>query len=127
MVIGLVLLTVFAVSAFVLRPVGEFGVIDSRIASAHEARRFSAQVWRGRDVANVQHNAVAEALSRELGNEVATDAAKLLFLSSLAIGPNALQGLTPEEIAALAVFLASERAASITGQTLNVDGGNVMS
>ena len=36
---------------------------------------------RGRDVANVQHNAVAEALSRELGNEVATDAAKLLFLS----------------------------------------------
>lgn len=50
-VIGLVLLTVFAVSAFVLRPVGEFGVIDSRIASAHEARRFSAQVWRGRDVA----------------------------------------------------------------------------
>jgi len=33
---------------------------------------------------------------------------------------------TPEEIAALAVFLASERAASITGQTLNVDGGWVM-
>jgi NAD(P)-dependent dehydrogenase (short-subunit alcohol dehydrogenase family) len=33
---------------------------------------------------------------------------------------------TPEEVAALAVFLASERAASITGQTLNVDGGWVM-
>jgi NAD(P)-dependent dehydrogenase (short-subunit alcohol dehydrogenase family) len=33
---------------------------------------------------------------------------------------------TPEEIAALAVFLASERAASITGQTMNVDGGWVM-
>ena len=32
---------------------------------------------------------------------------------------------TPEEIAALAVFLASDRAASITGQTLNVDGGRV--
>ena len=55
---------------------------------------------RGRDVANLQHNAVAEALSRELGNEVATDAAKLLYLSSLAVGPNALQGLSPEEIAA---------------------------
>jgi NAD(P)-dependent dehydrogenase (short-subunit alcohol dehydrogenase family) len=33
---------------------------------------------------------------------------------------------TPEEIAALAAFLASPRAASITGQTMNVDGGWVM-
>ena len=33
---------------------------------------------------------------------------------------------TPEEIAALAVFLASDRAANITGQTMNVDGGFVM-
>lgn len=33
---------------------------------------------------------------------------------------------TPEQIAALAVFLASPQAASITGQTLNVDGGWVM-
>lgn len=33
---------------------------------------------------------------------------------------------TPEQIAALAVFLASPRAASITGQTMNVDGGWVM-
>jgi 2-hydroxycyclohexanecarboxyl-CoA dehydrogenase len=33
---------------------------------------------------------------------------------------------TAEDIAALAVFLASERAANITGQTLNVDGGQVM-
>ncbi len=33
---------------------------------------------------------------------------------------------TPEDIAALAVFLASPRAANITGQTLNVDGGWVM-
>ncbi|HZN32418.1 MAG TPA: SDR family oxidoreductase [Pirellulaceae bacterium] len=33
---------------------------------------------------------------------------------------------TPEEIAALAVFLASDRACNITGQTMNVDGGFVM-
>jgi 2-hydroxycyclohexanecarboxyl-CoA dehydrogenase len=33
---------------------------------------------------------------------------------------------TPEDIAAFAVFLASDRAANITGQTMNVDGGWVM-
>jgi NAD(P)-dependent dehydrogenase (short-subunit alcohol dehydrogenase family) len=33
---------------------------------------------------------------------------------------------TPEQIASLVVFLASSRAASITGQTMNVDGGWVM-
>jgi NAD(P)-dependent dehydrogenase (short-subunit alcohol dehydrogenase family) len=33
---------------------------------------------------------------------------------------------TPEDIAAMAVFLASPRANNITGQTLNVDGGQVM-
>jgi NAD(P)-dependent dehydrogenase (short-subunit alcohol dehydrogenase family) len=33
---------------------------------------------------------------------------------------------TPEDIAAMAVFLASSRAANVTGQTINVDGGFVM-
>jgi NAD(P)-dependent dehydrogenase (short-subunit alcohol dehydrogenase family) len=33
---------------------------------------------------------------------------------------------TPEDVAAMAVFLASERAANITGQTVNVDGGYVI-
>jgi len=33
---------------------------------------------------------------------------------------------TPEDIAALATFLASDRAANITGQTMNIDGGWVM-
>jgi len=32
----------------------------------------------------------------------------------------------PEEMAAMAVFLASANARNITGQTLNVDGGQVM-
>lgn len=32
----------------------------------------------------------------------------------------------PEDVAALAVFLASERAKNITGQTMNVDGGWIM-
>jgi NAD(P)-dependent dehydrogenase (short-subunit alcohol dehydrogenase family) len=32
----------------------------------------------------------------------------------------------PEDIAAMAVFLASNRARNITGQTINVDGGWVM-
>jgi NAD(P)-dependent dehydrogenase (short-subunit alcohol dehydrogenase family) len=32
----------------------------------------------------------------------------------------------PEDIAAMAVFLASARAANVTGQTINVDGGFVM-
>ncbi len=33
---------------------------------------------------------------------------------------------TPEEFAAMAVFLASDHARNITGQTLNIDGGQVM-
>jgi NAD(P)-dependent dehydrogenase (short-subunit alcohol dehydrogenase family) len=33
---------------------------------------------------------------------------------------------TPEDIAAMAVFLASRRALNVTGQTINVDGGWVM-
>lgn len=33
---------------------------------------------------------------------------------------------TPEDIAAMAVFLASVRAQNVTGQTINVDGGQVM-
>lgn len=33
---------------------------------------------------------------------------------------------TPDDVAAMAVFLASARAANVTGQTINVDGGYVM-
>jgi 2-hydroxycyclohexanecarboxyl-CoA dehydrogenase len=33
---------------------------------------------------------------------------------------------TPQDVAAMAVFLASKRAGNVTGQTINVDGGYVM-
>jgi D-sorbitol dehydrogenase (acceptor) len=33
----------------------------------------------------------------------------------------------PDQVAGAAVFLASDEASYITAQTLNVDGGNVMS
>ncbi len=32
----------------------------------------------------------------------------------------------PEDIAAMIVFLSSDRASEVTGQTINVDGGCVM-
>ena len=34
--------------------------------------------------------------------------------------------LEPEEVAEMAVYLASEAAGGVTGQALNIDGGNVM-
>jgi NAD(P)-dependent dehydrogenase (short-subunit alcohol dehydrogenase family) len=34
--------------------------------------------------------------------------------------------LQPEEVAAVAVFLAGDAAAGITGQAINVDGGQMM-
>ncbi len=34
--------------------------------------------------------------------------------------------LEPEEIAPMAVYLASEDAAMVTGQSMNIDGGMVM-
>ncbi len=56
---------------------------------------------RARDVA-ARGNATAEALAEEFGDNTLKDAARLLYLSSLAIStnPNALHGLTPEEVAA---------------------------
>jgi enoyl-[acyl-carrier-protein] reductase (NADH) len=34
--------------------------------------------------------------------------------------------IAPDEVASLAVFLAGEKCAGITGQAINVDGGAVM-
>ena len=63
----------------------ELDFSDQDVAATLERINPSLSNARGRDVANLQHNAVAEALSRELGNEAAADAAKLLALSSPAV------------------------------------------
>lgn len=55
---------------------------------------------RARDIATVDGSGIAQKISTDLGDPTAADAAKLIFLSSLPVGPNALQGLSPEEIAA---------------------------
>lgn len=39
---------------------------------------------------------------------------------------NPMRLLEPEEVAEMAVYLASETAGGVTGQALNIDGGNVM-
>jgi hypothetical protein len=54
---------------------------------------------RSRDVAR-GGGATAEALSKQPGMEAAADAAKAVFLSSLAIAPNAIVGLIAEEVSA---------------------------
>lgn len=54
---------------------------------------------RSRDVAK-GGNATAEVLAGRPGLEAAADAAKTVFLSSLAIAPNAVLGLSAEEVAA---------------------------
>ena len=50
------------------------------------------------------------------------DDIKKRFLSSIPVGRFGL----PEEVAKLAVFLASGNAAYITGQVLNINGGYLM-
>ncbi|MDT3426365.1 3-oxoacyl-[acyl-carrier protein] reductase [Paenibacillus forsythiae] len=56
-------------------------------------------------------------MTRQLTGEVRTDLAKDIPLARLGL---------PEEIASAALFLASEGAAYMTGQTLHVDGGMYM-
>jgi 3-oxoacyl-[acyl-carrier protein] reductase len=48
-----------------------------------------------------------------------------LYANILASIPNGRYG-TPEEVAAVAVFLASERGCWVTGQTIAVDGGQML-
>lgn len=55
---------------------------------------------------------------------------ELVAAEAEAIGPNAIAvqaDVTTEDVANLALFLASDEARMITGQSINVDGGQVMS
>lgn len=69
----------------------------------------------------VPETAMSQALGRALAERLNADPEKL-FSSFL---EKVLQGepQTADEVAEAALFLASDRAAAITGQTLNVDGG----
>ena len=64
-------------------------------------------------------------MSKDLGRVLAerlgvnTEVQLAGFLQTILQG----RGLTADEVASAAVFLASEKASAITGQSLNVDGG----
>ena len=75
-------------------------VTDPDTASTLERVNPALNNARARDIATVDGSGIAQKISTDLGDPTASDAAKLIFVSSLPVGPNALQGLTPEEIAA---------------------------
>ena len=66
---------------------------------------------------------IPEALGRIKGEDLSAIIAGGRVATQM---PAFAETLTPEDIAAAAVFLASPRAGNITGQTVNVDGGQVM-
>ncbi len=71
---------------------------------------------------NIQVNAIAPGFVETDMTVGLAEAAKETMLQSIPLGRPG----TPEDIASMAVFLASSEADYITGQTLNVDGGLVM-
>ena len=71
---------------------------------------------------NVRVNAVAPGCIDTDMTAVLSDAVKEEMIKSIPLGRTA----APEEVAQAVVFLASQKAGYITGQTLNVDGGMVM-
>jgi hypothetical protein len=73
---------------------------DADTASTFERINPALNNARTRDIATVGSSGVAQRLAESLGDATAADAAKLIFLSSLAVGPNAQQGLTPDDVAA---------------------------
>ena len=78
----------------------ELDLADQDVASTLQRINPHLENARSRDVARMDDGAIAQNITRELADPTAADAAKLLYLASLAIGPNALQGMTPEEAAA---------------------------
>ena len=71
---------------------------------------------------NIRVNAVAPGCIYTDMTAVLSDAVKEEMIKSIPLGRTA----APEEVAQAVVFLASQKAGYITGQTLNVDGGMVM-
>lgn len=71
---------------------------------------------------NIRVNAVAPGCIDTDMTAVLSDAVKEEMIKSIPLGRTAV----PEEVAQAVVFLASQKAGYITGQTLNVDGGMVM-
>ena len=71
---------------------------------------------------NIRVNAVAPGCIDTDMTAVLSDAVKEEMIKSIPLGRTA----APEEVAQAVVFLASQKAVYITGQTLNVDGGMVM-
>ena len=71
---------------------------------------------------NIRVNAVAPGCIDADMTAVLSDAVKEEMIKSIPLGRTA----APEEVAQAVVFLASQKAGYITGQTLNVDGGMVM-
>ncbi|MFZ1101288.1 MAG: DUF499 domain-containing protein [Hyphomicrobiaceae bacterium] len=73
---------------------------DRDTASTFERINPSLNNARARDIATIDGTGIAQKISINLGDPTAADTAKLLFVSSLPVGPNALQGLNAEEVAA---------------------------
>jgi 3-oxoacyl-[acyl-carrier protein] reductase len=71
---------------------------------------------------NVRVNAVAPGLIETAMTADMPDAARAAFLGGIALGRPG----TPEDVAGVVTFLASDAARYVTGQTIVVDGGGLM-
>ena len=71
---------------------------------------------------NVRVNAVAPGLIETAMTAEMPDAARAAFLGGIALGRPG----TPEDVAGVVTFLASDAARYVTGQTIVVDGGGLM-
>ncbi|MDA8745147.1 SDR family oxidoreductase [Rubripirellula amarantea] len=95
----------------VAKDLAPFGVRANAIAPGMVQTDLNRQVWQAGQI-------LLQADAKESYDDWA--ARKIARIAPL----NRWQ--TPQEIAAMAVFLASDHARNITGQTINVDGGQVM-